>query len=80
MTNPIDALIHDVRAVRLMPPCEEARAIRERAGVSTSRLAQTLGVHRSTISRWERGLTTPRSSARASYAAAIASLRSELAG
>ena len=34
--------------------------IRERAEVSLEELAAVLGVHRATLSRWERGLLTPR--------------------
>jgi DNA-binding transcriptional regulator YiaG len=79
MTNPLDQLLRDVRVARELPPPLEARAIRECAGVSISRLAKTLAVHRSTLSRWENGLTAPRSSVRASYAAALAALQSELA-
>lgn len=80
MTSPLDQLLRDVRDSRELPPPVEARAIREEARVSTGRLSQALGVHRSTLSRWERGLATPRHSARALYAAALASLQSELPG
>jgi transcriptional regulator with XRE-family HTH domain len=37
----------------------EIRAIRERLGLSQPQLAQLLGVHALTISKWERGVLTP---------------------
>jgi DNA-binding transcriptional regulator YiaG len=72
-------LLHDVRVTRDLPPPAEARRIRERAGVSTLRLAQALAVHRSTVSRWERGVSTPRLSVRGPYAQALASMPAEWA-
>jgi transcriptional regulator with XRE-family HTH domain len=38
----------------------EARAIRERAGISRLEVARELGVDESTIWRWEKGATLPR--------------------
>ena len=37
---------------------EHIRTLRRRAGLSQTKLAQIVGVHLSSISRWERDLTT----------------------
>lgn len=78
MNNSHDSLVHDVRAALDSPSGEVARAVRKRAGLSISRLAEALGVHSSTVSRWERGLVTPRPSLRSSYADLIRALSSEI--
>ncbi|MFZ4843006.1 helix-turn-helix transcriptional regulator [Mycetocola saprophilus] len=40
---------------------ERLRKARESAGLQQDQLAPLVGAHRQTISRWETGLTTPRS-------------------
>jgi transcriptional regulator with XRE-family HTH domain len=44
------------------------RAIREQAGLAQEDLARALGIHRETISRWEKGTRTPRGDLLARYA------------
>jgi DNA-binding transcriptional regulator YiaG len=41
--------------------------IRETSDVSLGEIAEPVGVNRSTVSRWERGLTTPRGEAALRY-------------
>ena len=67
-------LIDEVRARRL-PSAKTRRAIRLAAGVSQSRMAEELGVHRLTFVRWESGEHEPRGENRERYAELLASLR-----
>jgi transcriptional regulator with XRE-family HTH domain len=76
VNSDFDELLSGLRATRDLPPPDEARRIRESAGVSMNRLACALAVHRSTLSRWERGLTVPAVSSRPRYAAALRTLSS----
>ena len=51
-----------IEQVRRRPPSftpEVARAIRLKSGVSQVRLAQEVGVHPVTVTRWEHGTRTP---------------------
>ncbi|GAA2004404.1 hypothetical protein GCM10009799_34550 [Nocardiopsis rhodophaea] len=61
-------LIREVRTHRRLPAPDDARSIRERAGVSQARLADELGVHRVTVARWESGTRQPRGALRLAYA------------
>ena len=47
------------------------RQIRRSAGLSLSELAAVIGVHKSTLSRWERGLDRPRTDAAIRYEEAL---------
>jgi DNA-binding transcriptional regulator YiaG len=47
-------------ARRALPTPTTRRALRTAAALSQQDLADALGVHRETISRWERGTRTPR--------------------
>jgi HTH-type transcriptional regulator/antitoxin MqsA len=67
-------LIDEVRAWRL-PSVKTRRAIRLAAGVSQSRMAEELGVHRLTFVRWESGKHEPRGENRKQYAELLVSLR-----
>jgi DNA-binding transcriptional regulator YiaG len=67
-------LIEEVQARRLPPP-KTCRAIRLAADVSQVRLAAELGIHRSTLIRWENGTQDPRGNAREQYARMLAELR-----
>ena len=68
-----DSLTHELQAARLpMPPV--ARAVRQAAGATQSRVAEALGVHRLTVSRWETGERRPRGEMRARYASLLAEL------
>jgi DNA-binding XRE family transcriptional regulator len=67
-------LIDEVRAARL-PSAKVRRAIRAAADVSQVRMAAELGVHRSTLIRWENGECIPRGEARERYAKLLAELQ-----
>ncbi len=54
----IDDLIEEVRRAKMLSP-DEARRVRESAGLSCARLAKALGVPASTLARWESGERTP---------------------
>ena len=45
----------------------EARTIREQSQLSREDVAQVLGVHQSTVYRWENGMRTPRGSVAIRY-------------
>ena len=68
------ALIDEVRARRL-PSRQARRAIRLAAGVSQTRLAEELGVHRQTLIRWENGTHEPQGEPRERYARLLDDLR-----
>lgn len=73
MDKDIDAVIlADLR--RLCADGEAAR-IRERASLSQSEVARTVGTAHSTISRWEGGSRRPRGSAALRYAALLDALK-----
>lgn len=72
-------LIQEVKRSRSLPRPALARAIREAAGVSQTRLAAELGVHRMTVARWEAGTRTPRNAQRAAYADVLAQLQAATA-
>jgi DNA-binding transcriptional regulator YiaG len=61
-------LVSEVRMARRLPAPEIARAIRKAAGVSQQRVADELGVHWTTVARWERGERQPRPKQRVAYA------------
>lgn len=71
------ALLDEVRARKLVPNRLEAKAIRERAGVSQQRLADELGVHVLTVSRWENGTRHPRPEIQGRYAELLRALEAE---
>lgn len=67
--------ISGIRAARRLPPPIVARAIREAAGVSQSRAARQLEVHRLTFLRWETGERTPNEFHRVAYARLLEQMR-----
>jgi transcriptional regulator with XRE-family HTH domain len=71
----VSQLIDEVRQARGLPRPALARAIREAAHVSQTRLAAELHVHRLTVARWESGERTPQGAQRAAYAGLLASLQ-----
>jgi DNA-binding transcriptional regulator YiaG len=71
-------LVSEVRTARRLPPPERARAIRVAAGVSQQRLADELGVHWTTLARWERGERQPRPKQRVAYAELLMRLTMEV--
>lgn len=72
-------LADEVRSRRALPPPSMARAIRESAGVTQSRLAAEIGVTRATVARWEAAIRHPRGKHRERYAAALRDLQEALA-
>lgn len=72
-------LLEEVRQARLLLDPATARSIRESAGVSQSRLAQEVGVDRTTLIRWEAGTTTPRGAQRSRYLELLDGLQREMA-
>jgi DNA-binding transcriptional regulator YiaG len=68
-------LTEEVLNRRTLPEPAEARAIRERAGVTQARLASELGVSAVTISRWECGQRQPRGQHRDAYARLLRELK-----
>jgi len=60
--------------VRSLAASGVARAVRERAGLSLSEMAGTIGVGISTLSRWERAERAPRGEAALAYARVLEEL------
>ena len=71
----MSALIQECRAVRSLPRPALAREIRRAAGVSQRRLAEELGVHWTTVARWEREERKPRGRLLVAYAELLTQLR-----
>jgi len=67
--------VSEIRAARRLPPPVVARAIREAAGVSQSRAARQIGVHRLTLLRWETGTRAPNEAHRSEYARVLDQMR-----
>lgn len=55
----IDTLIYQAERRRLPPP-EVRRVLRRNAGLSQNTVAKEFKVARTTITRWENGIRTPR--------------------
>ncbi len=70
-----DTLLSKLRAKRNLPPPDLLRTIRVAAGASQADVAELLGVHRETVSRWERGNRTPSPRNLARYLEVIEELR-----
>lgn len=73
-------LIEHARAASTAPTPERARLIREAAGVTQTQLAQSLGVHRMTIARWESGEHRPRGLYLAAYSTALRQMHEGILG
>lgn len=74
MSN-LEALRAKVAARKGLPPPSLRRAIRENAGVSQQDVADALGCHRETVSRWETGERSPTGDLLAAYVALLGELR-----
>lgn len=70
MTNLTDL----VKARRELPAPKMRRALREAAGVSQDAVAQSIGVHRMTVNRWESGQCEPTPQHVIAYAAILRDL------
>ncbi|WP_079049421.1 helix-turn-helix transcriptional regulator [Streptomyces torulosus] len=58
-----------------LPPPDERRELREKAGLSQQELADVIGATRQAVSHWEAGLRTPRGVLLDRYVEAIRTLR-----
>ncbi len=67
-------VVEAIAWVRRLAKSGGARAIREGADISGPELARELGVSPSSLSRWERGLRSPRGDAAKRWAAALRKL------
>lgn len=72
-------LVEESRASRRLPSPALAREIRRDAGVTQVRFAAELGVHWTTVARWESGARRPRGELRLTYARLLAELAQESA-
>ena len=63
----LEALAERSKRRRRLPEPHLRRLVRERARVSQEDLAQTIGVNRSTVCRWESGQRSPRDANLAAY-------------
>jgi DNA-binding transcriptional regulator YiaG len=73
MTTGAEELLARVRSRRKLPPAEDRRRIREKAGVSVRDMAEALGVSHMTVVNWEAG-STPKDERRDAYAQLLADL------
>jgi DNA-binding transcriptional regulator YiaG len=64
-----------LRAQKALPNLAMRRAIRVGAGLSQADVAECLGVHRESVSRWESGHRTPRGRVLVDYVALLDELR-----
>lgn len=71
-------VVDEIRLLQSLPTPGKAKAIREAAGISQERLAEELGVHRVTLTRWELGERRPRGASRLKYAEILIKIRAEL--
>lgn len=73
-----DELVRMARC-REMASSGRARAIREKARLSLSEMAQTCGIDEGTLSRWERGQRRPRAAVALRYLAVLEALEQDAA-
>lgn len=71
----MSALVEECRVRRSLPTPGLAREIRRAADVSQRRMAAELGVHWTTVARWERGERRPRGDMGVAYARLLTELR-----
>jgi DNA-binding transcriptional regulator YiaG len=62
-------------ARQALPSPSVCRALREGAGLSQEDVATAVGVHRETVSRWERGERAPRGTHLVGYVSLLTELR-----
>ena len=72
--DPTTALVDLVRA-RRMGRTGEARALRQRAGLSQGEIAATVGVSTPTVQRWELGERSPHGEPGSAYGRLLAQLQ-----
>ncbi len=66
-----EALTRAAHRRTVLPPPRVRRSIREAAGLSQGELADVLGVHRISVSRYESGQREPRGKLRLAYSEAL---------
>lgn len=71
----VEELAERLERRQLLPPPAKRRAIRKAAGASQADIAAAVGVHRESVSRWERGERIPRGPHADAYLAVLARLR-----
>lgn len=71
------SLLEESRLVRRLPTPALAREIRKASGITQARFAEELGVHWTTVARWEAGTRRPRGELRLTYARLLAELAKE---
>jgi transcriptional regulator with XRE-family HTH domain len=77
MTDAVLRLLREIEDVRDLPAPTVARRLRQDAGVSQLRLAQSIGVNRSTVSRWEAGSSRPGAGLAAKYLSVLKHFESD---
>jgi transcriptional regulator with XRE-family HTH domain len=75
----LDAVDVKLAARRDLPPPRLRRILREDLGLSQEDVARAVGVHRESVSRWERGLCYPRGDHLIRYVEILNRLRSGVA-
>lgn len=75
VTTPIDVLVAEINASKLLPAPAGRRALRVSAGVSLERVGQACGVTRQAVWTWEHGLRTPRGENLRRYIQVLAALK-----
>jgi len=70
-------LIEELRLERSLPSPRAARCIREMVGVSQARMARELGVHRTSVTKWELGVRRPHGAQAEAYRMLLESLQAE---
>ena len=71
-------LIEELRLERSLPSPRAARLIREMVGVSQARMARELGVHRTSVTKWELGVRRPRGAQALRYQELLEALKAEV--
>jgi DNA-binding transcriptional regulator YiaG len=75
----LDEVLAQVRREELPPPATRA-LLRRQAGLTQRQVADVLGVHRITVTRWEQGWRSPRGRLRREYRRLLDRLMQEVAG
>ncbi len=78
MSNTTTKLREKIRLLKALPGPAERRRLRIMAGLSLQDVANSVGVTRSTISRWELGSRSPHPSHFGAYLAALTVISEEL--
>jgi HTH-type transcriptional regulator/antitoxin MqsA len=77
MSSPLDAALEEVRRKRQLPSPDRCRQLRVNAGISQTAIAETIGVTRAAISRYESGDRAPSGKNLARYETVLKRLAKE---